>query len=343
MRLDELAARIGAQVEGDGSVEVRGVATLDAAGEGDLTFLSNPRYGAKVGTTRASAVLLPPSYAGPLRVPALRAADTYAALARILAIFHPPAPRRPGIHPTAVIDASAALGESPAVGPYAVIGARTRIGARADIGAHVTIGADTAIGDDFTAHAHASVRERVQIGDRVTLQDGAVVGSDGFGYAIDAAGQAEKMPQAGTVVLEDDVEIGAHSTIDRATVGATRIGRGAKIDNLVHVAHGCDVGEGCFLAAQVGLAGSTRLGRYVQLGGQVGVAGHLEIGDMARVAAKSGVPNDVPRGATVGGYPAVEVTVWRRVSAALPRLPELLRRVRRLEKAAAREGEEDVK
>jgi UDP-3-O-[3-hydroxymyristoyl] glucosamine N-acyltransferase len=187
------------------------------------------------------------------------------------------------------------------------------------------------IGNDFRAHARVTVRERVRIGHRVILQSGCVIGGDGFGYVIGADGTARKIIQGGTVVLEDDVEIGANSTIDRAAVGATVVRRGAKLDNLVMVAHGCSIGEGSALAAQVGLSGSTRVGRFVRIGGQVGAAGHLSIGDGAQIAAQSGIPNDVPAGSIVGGYPAVEIHTWRRVSAAVLRLPELLRRVRRIE------------
>lgn len=338
MRLDELAARIGCELQGDGGIEVGRVATLDDAQPGDVTFLSNPRYARTLPRTRASAVIVSAAFEGALPAAALRAADPYLALARALEIFAPPRREEAGIHPTALVHPTARLGPDASVGAYAVIGAGTRVGARARIGPHVVVGPATEIGDDFVAHAHVSVRERVRIGHRVTIQDGAIIGSDGFGYAVTPEGTAHKMPQTGTVILEDDVEVGANTTIDRATVGATRICRGAKIDNLVMVAHGCEIGEGCFLAAQVGLAGSTTLGRFVQLGGQVGVAGHLSIGDFSRVSAKSGVPNDVPAGKTIGGYPAADIAQWRRQSAALARLPELLQRVRRLERARSSGG-----
>lgn len=333
MRLDKLAARIGCEVHGDSTVEIHGVATLDEARSGDITFLSNPRYTRKVAATHASAIIVARTFAEPVAIPTVRAGDPYLALAKALAVFHPAMPATPGIHPTAVIDPTAQVGPDANIGPYAVIGAGVRIGARASIAAHVVINANTEIGDDFVAHSHASVRQRVRIGHRVTLQDGAVIGGDGFGYAVGEDGTAHKMPQAGTVLLEDDVEIGANATIDRATVGATRVRRGTKIDNLVQIAHGCDVGEGCFLAAQVGLAGSTKLGKYVQLGGQTGAAGHLEIGDFVRAGGKTGITGDVPSGKTVAGFPAVEITTWRRASVALARLPELLRRVKRLEQA----------
>jgi len=206
------------------------------------------------------------------------------------------------------------------------------IGADARIGAHVVIYPEVSIGDRFVAHAHVTVRERVRIGNDVVLHAGTVIGSDGFGYVADERG-IRKITQAGNVVLEDEVEIGANTTVDRAAVGSTLVRRGVKIDNLVMIAHGCEIGEHSMIAAQVGLSGSTRLGRLVRLGGQVGTAGHLTIGDGAQVAAQSGVPNSVPAGAKVGGYPATDIARWRRASVAALQLPDLLRRVRRLEKA----------
>src|SRR5439155_13787010 len=212
------------------------------------------------------------------------------------------------------------------VGPYVVVGERVTIGRDATLHARVTVYEDVTIGDGFTAHAGAVVRECVRIGDRVVLQAGAVIGSDGFGY-IPLPDRIRKIPHLGTVVLEDDVDIGANATVDRAVFGATMIGRGTKIDNLVMVAHGSRIGPECLLAAQVGVAGGATLGRRVMLGGQVGLAGHQTVGDGAQVAAKSGVHGDVPAAAVYGGYPAVDVRVWRRMVGALPRLPELVRRL----------------
>jgi UDP-3-O-[3-hydroxymyristoyl] glucosamine N-acyltransferase len=236
-----------------------------------------------------------------------------------------------GIHPTAVIAASAVVDEPVSIGAYVVVGEDVVIGSGATLHPHVTIYAGVRIGRDFVAHAGVVVREQVVIGNRVLLHPGVVIGGDGFGFAPGPDG-AVKIPQAGTVIVEDDVEVGANTTIDRATLGATIIRRGAKLDNLVMIAHNCEVGAHSFLAAQVGIAGSTKLGQGVQMGGQAGAAGHLTIGDGVQVAAQSGVPSSVPAGRTVGGYPAIEVALWRRVSAAVLRLPELLRRVRRLER-----------
>ncbi|GIW41223.1 MAG: UDP-3-O-acylglucosamine N-acyltransferase [Candidatus Binatia bacterium] len=319
-------------------MEIGGIAPLRDAGPTDLSFYVHPRYKADAETTRAGALLVPSSAEPPRPVPLLRAREPYVALAKALRVFHPEPRRTPGVHPTAVLDPSVRLGEEAEIGPYAVLEAGVVVGARARIGAYVFLGRGTTVGDDFVAHPHVVVCAGSRIGDRVTLHPGVVVGADGFGYARSGDGSVWKIPQVGTVVIEDDVEIGANSTVDRATVGATRIGRGTKIDNLVMVAHGCEIGRECFLAAQVGLAGSSRLGDRVELGGQVGVAGHLHIGDGVRAAAQSGIPNDVPAGRAVGGYPAVELALWRRASAAFARLPELLRRLRRLERRLGSQG-----
>ena len=330
MKLADIAERIGCELRGDGSIEIHGMAPIDEAEPGTLTFVANPRYRSSLQTTRASAVIVG-ALEGDLPIASLRAADPYLAFAQALELFYVPPPMHEGIHSTAVIAASARIGRNASIGPYAVVAEEVVLGDRARVDAHVVIYPQARIGNDFRAYAHVTVRERVSIGDRVTLHSGCVVGGDGFGYVIGAGSVARKIVQAGTVVIEDDVEIGANATIDRAAVGATVIRRGAKLDNLVMVAHGCSVGEGAALAAQVGLSGSTRVGRFVRLGGQVGTAGHLTIGDGAQVAAQSGVPNDVPAGGIVGGYPATDIHLWRRMSAALPRLPELLRRVRRVE------------
>ena len=331
MRLSELAAELGCELHGDGSVEIVGVAPIETAEAGEMTFVANPRYARFLATTRATAVILALD-AAEVSIPSLRSADPYAAFARAIEIFFRPVEMPMGVHPSAVIDESAHVGPGASIGPYAVIGRRVRIGSDACVGAHVVIYPEVSIGDRFVAHARVTVRERVRIGNDVILHAGAVIGSDGFGYVAGDDGSIRKITQAGNVVLEDDVEIGANTTVDRAAVGSTIVRRGAKVDNLVMIAHGCEIGEGSMIAAQVGLSGSTKLGRYVRLGGQVGSAGHLTIGDGAQVAAQSGIANSVAAGATVGGTPATDIALWRRASVAVRHLPELLRRVRRLER-----------
>jgi UDP-3-O-[3-hydroxymyristoyl] glucosamine N-acyltransferase len=332
MKLAALAERLGCELRGDGEVEIHAVRSLDDAGPGDVTFLANPKYTSQVAATRASAIILART-ADEVPLASLRSENPYLAFAEALALFH--VPRRPpaGIHPTAVVAASAKIAQPVSIGAYAVIGDDVEIGPEATIHPHVTIYPGVRIGRSFVAHAGVVVREDVQIGDRVVLHPGVVLGADGFGFAPGPRG-AVKIPQTGTVVIESDVEIGANTTIDRATLGATVVREGAKLDNLVMVGHNCEIGAHSFLAAQVGLAGSTKLGRGVQMGGQAGAAGHLTIGDGAQIVAQSGVPSSVAAGQIVGGYPAVEVARWRRASAALLRLPQLLQRVRRLERAA---------
>ena len=331
MKLAEIAQRLGCELRGDGTIEIERLAPIENAAAGDLTFVANPRYRQYLKTTRASAVIVATREEN-VSLPTLRASDPYLAFAQAIELFYTPLPQTAGIHPTAVIAANAKLGAGAAVGPYTVIGEHAVIGERARIDAHVVIYPEVCIGDDFHAHANVVVRERVRIGNRVILQSGTVIGGDGFGYVLGNDGSVRKITQAGTVILEDDVEVGANTTIDRAAVGATILRRGVKLDNLIQVAHGCEIGEGSAFAAQVGLSGSVKVGRYVRMGGQAGVAGHVSIGDGVQVAAQAGIPNDIAAGTTVGGTPATEVHVWRRMIAALPKLAELLRRVRRLEK-----------
>lgn len=331
MKLADIAERLGCELRGDGALEIDHVAPIEEAASGSLTFFSNPRYRSYLATTKATAVIVAASEAE-LPMATLRTGDPYLAFANAIDLFYTPPALPQGIHPTAVIAASASIGSDTAIGPYCVIGEGCVLGARARLDAHVVLYPEVQVGDDFRAFANVTVRERVRLGHRVILQSGCVIGGDGFGYVLASDGKARKITQAGIVVLEDDVEIGANATIDRAAVGATRIERGAKIDNLVQIAHGCHVGEGSAIAAQSGLAGSTRVGRWVRMGGQVGAAGHLTVGDGAQIAAQSGLSSDVATGTIVGGYPATEIHDWRRSIAVFRQLPDLLRRVRRLEK-----------
>ena len=332
MKLQEIAKTLGCEAAGDDQLEITGVAGLEEAGPSELTFLSNPRYARKVETTRAGAIIVGRE-AGPQRIPALVSANPYLDFARALELFYQPPRPAPGIHPTAVIAPTARLGDGASVGPYVVIGERVRIGRQAVLHAHVTIYEGAWISDEFCAHSHAVVREFCRLGNRVILQNGAVIGADGYGFARRDDGSHHKIPQSGIVVVEDDVEIQAHACIDRAAVGESRIGRGSKIDNLVQIGHACRVGENAIICAQAGIAGSTVLGNNVVLAGQVGIINHLNIGDGVLVTAQSGVGHDVPAGQKISGSPAFDNGQWLRAVSVFQRLPELHRAVRDLQKA----------
>jgi UDP-3-O-[3-hydroxymyristoyl] glucosamine N-acyltransferase len=341
MKLRELASLLRCDLEGDGDVEIADVDSLEHAGLGAVTFAVNAKRAGALAESRASAVILPPGVPSHGR-PALRTPLPQLAFARALRAFHPDRRPVPGIHPTAVVAPSARIDPSAYVGPYVVIEEDARIGARTEVRPFALVAAGVVVGEDCRIGSHVTVRA-ARLGNRVVLHDGVMVGSDGFGYTPDERGLAEKIPQVGAVEIGDDVEVGALSAIDRGTTGVTRISRGVKIDNLVMVAHNCEVGDFSIIAAQSGLSGSTRLGRGVMMGGQTGSPGHLTIGDGARVAARGAPHDDVPAGTTVGGAPAMPITVWRRAMIALERLPELLRRVRRLERAAGIEPEDGKK
>ncbi len=329
MKLGEIADRLACKLEGDAGIEIEGVAGIEEAAPGQLTFLANRRYRPAVATTFASAILIAPD-GGDVPISALRSKNPYLDFARALEFFHPAPHYAPGIHPTAVISSTAKIGAGAHVGPFCFIGENVEIGRGAILHSFVTIYRDAKIGDAFFAHSHAIIREGCLIGHRVILQNAAVIGSDGFGFAKQADGTWYKIRQAGVAVIEDDVEIQAGAIVDRATIGETRISRGAKIDNLVQVGHASKVGENSLLCGQVGLAGSTRVGKNCILAGQVGAAGHLTIGDGAVVTSQSGVPNDVPSGALYSGYPAIENKAWLKSVAVFNRLPELQKQVREL-------------
>lgn len=336
MRLGDIASAVGARLEGSADVEIDGMDPVETAGPRSLSFVANPRYLGRLGATRAGALILGPGVAGP-GCPVLRASNPYLAFARALALFARPVLPAPGVDPGARVDPAAVIGPDVRVAAGVTIGAGARVGRGSAIFPGVVVYPEVEIGEDCVLHANVVLRERVKLGSRVVLGPGAVIGGDGFGFLPLPGAGVLKIQQIGSVEIGDDVEIGANTTIDRATIGVTRVERGAKIDNLVMVAHGCTVGEESLLAAQVGLAGSTVVGPRVQLGGQVGAAGHLTIGAGARAAARSGIANDVEAGATVGGYPAMDATLWRRVSAGVRRLPEILRRLRRLERLVGQE------
>ncbi len=331
MKLRHLAEQLGCRLEGDGDLEIERVAGIEQAGPGDLTFFANPKYGAALRTTRATAVIAgEDAPTAPCAV--LRSEHPYFAFARAVAFFDTTPRPAPGIDRRAAVASDAAIGADVSVGPFVSIGAGARVGARTIIHPNVTIGAGATIGDDCVIHSNAAIRERVVLGDRVVLQNGAVVGSDGFGFARRPDGAHEKIPQIGTVVIEDDVEIGANTAIDRPAVGETRIARGAKLDNLVQIAHGVRVGARTLLAAQVGIAGSTTIEDDVVLAGQVGVAGHLTIGKGASATAQTGIPSSVDAGTMVSGYPAIPNRDWLKASAVFRRLPELKKAVVDLER-----------
>lgn len=334
MKLSEIALRIGCDVRSLEDVEITGVAGIDDAGLGDLTFVSNRKYISRIKNTKASAIILDHDLPD-VSIPSLRTSSPYLAFAKALELFFSPTPPDPGIHTTAVVARDVRLGPAASIGPFAVISRNCILGARATIHAHVVIYPGVTIGDDVVIHAGAIVREYCKIGNRVTIQNGAIIGSDGFGFAPQEDGSYYPIPQSGLVIIEDDVDIGANTTIDRAAVGITRIRRGAKLDNMVQVGHGAQVGENNVLAAQVGLAGSTRLGRNVQVGGQVGFAGHTDVGDGAVITAQSGTSHNIEAGAVVSGSPAFDTATWRRSVAAFPKLPNLIRQMRRLEKEVA--------
>lgn len=329
MKLGDLAARLECPLEGPADLEITGVAGMDEASGSEITFFSNPKYLPKLHTTRAGAIIAGPDV-NALGKPVLRSADPYMSFAQALEIFYPPQRPPAGIHPTAVIAPDVKLGRNPSIGPYVVIEPGSQIGDDCVLKSFVAIYPGVKIGDRFLAHAHAVVRENVRIGNDVILQNGVVIGGDGFGFAPRPDGTYYKIVQAGTVVIDDGVEVQSNSCIDRAAVGETRLRRGVKVDNLVQVAHGCDIGENSLLCSQVGIAGSATLGKNVILTGQVGVAGHLTIGDRVIATPQTGVPNDVPPGKTISGSPAVDHDVWLKASAVYRRLPEMFAAYRKV-------------
>jgi UDP-3-O-[3-hydroxymyristoyl] glucosamine N-acyltransferase len=334
MKLREIAEKLDCRLEGDGELEIAGVAGMEHAGPGQITFLANPKYAPKVKHTRASAILVSEAVHD-LPIASLVSDNPYLDFARALALFYQPPRPAVGVHPLAYVATTATIGENCSIGPFAVVGEHVRLGRNAVLHPHVVIYEGAEIGDDFLAHSHASVREFCRIGDRVILQNSVVVGGDGFGFAKRTNGSQFKIVQSGLTVIEDDVEIQSLTSIDRATVGETRVKRGAKIDSLVQVGHACVVGEDNIICAQTGLAGSTVLEKNVLLAGQVGSAGHLTVREGAIVYAQSGIGGDVAPGARISGSPAFAANEWLRSITILPKLPELLKTVRELKKRLA--------
>jgi UDP-3-O-[3-hydroxymyristoyl] glucosamine N-acyltransferase len=338
LSLEELARRIGAEVRGDRTRRVRGVARLEEAGPDEVAFFANPRYRAELKRTRAAAVILSEDEAAlaPESAARLIAPQPYVAFAKASAVFHPQDRSPAGVHAMAQVAAGAEVDPTASVGGGCLVGPGARIGPRTILHPGSSVLDEARVGADCVLWTGAVVRERCVLGDRVVLQPNAVVGSDGFGFAFDLEGDGDgpvhrKVPQAGIARIEDDVELGACTCVDRATLGETVVGRGTKVDNLVQIGHNVRIGPLSLIVAQVGISGSTEIGAGVVLAGQVGIVGHVKIGDGARVGAQAGVPNDIPEGATYTGYPAMPHREWLRTMAALPRVPELVKLVRKLE------------
>lgn len=330
MKLRDLAEQLECRLDGDGEIEIVRVAGIQDALPGDLTFLANPKYDTALARTRASAVLLRDGApAAPCAM--LRARDPYLAFAQAVGLFAPAWRPAPGVHAMAAVAADARLAANVSIGAFVAVGEGAAIGDNTVIFPNVTIGPGARVGDDCVIHSNVAIRERVTLGNRVVLQNGVVVGSDGYGFVRRGDGTHQKIPQIATVVIEDDVELGANTAVDRPAVGETRIRRGTKVDNLVQIGHGVTIGRDVLMAAQVGIAGSTDVADDVIFGGQVGVGGHLTVGRGAVAVGQSGVTNSLEPGAMVAGYPALDARQWRRASVVFKRLPELKRRIEQLE------------
>ena len=330
MKLGELATRLGAELRGNANLDITGVKGIEEAGPTEVTFVANPKYASLARTTRAAAVIVEPEFQE-ISAATVRINNPYLAFSRALGIFYQAPHYAPGIHPTAVVDHSAKIGKDAHIGPYAVIGPHVQVGPHANILAHVVLYPGVKVGSHFFAHAHSVVRENCVLGDHVTLENGAIVGGDGFGFAKNDSGRWEKIPQSGPVRLGNYVDVQSNATVDRATVGATEIGDGTKIDNLVQIGHGSTVGQNTLICAQTGLAGSSVIGNNVILAGQVGIAGHCTVGDGVILTAQSAVSHDVPPGKMISGSPGFDNRTWLRAVTLFQRLPELAKRLGALE------------
>ena len=332
----EIASRVGGQLDGDGSGIICGLAGIKEAVAEDITFLANPRYAADLAKTNAGAVLVGMKTEKIGTAALIRVPDPDRSFAQIAALFAPPAPKpAPGVHPTAIVATDAIIGSGVSIGPLCVVESGAQLGPNSVVGAQCYIGQGVVIGADTRLYPQVSIREYVRIGNRVIIHNGTVIGSDGFGYTVDQEGVRTKIPQIGTVWIDDDVEVGANVTIDRARFGKTRIGKGVKIDNLVQIAHNVVIGDHAVIVAQVGISGSSTIGSKAVLAGQVGIAGHLSVGEGAIVGAQSGVSKNVPPGAFFFGYPAMPYEKITRVHGNMLRLPLLKEKVDLLEKEVA--------
>src|SRR6185312_5776950 len=332
MNLAELARALDAELRGNPGHSITGVAGIEEAGPEHVSFIANPRYSALARTTHAGAVIVAPDFPD-IATATLRTANPYLAFAKAVRLFYQEPEYPPGIHPTAVIAPTAKIGGNAHIGAYVVVSEGAVIGDNATLLPHVVIYPHAVIGNNFFAHAHSIVREYCRLGNDIVLQNGAIVGSDGFGFAKDDAGVWQKIVQSGPAILEDAVEVQANSCIDRASVGETRIGYGVKIDNLAQIGHGSKIGANSLVCAQVGLAGSSETGRSVILAGQAGVAGHCKLGDGVVMTAQSGVSHDVPPGKIISGSPAFDNRQWLRATAVFARLPEIMRQLQRRDKS----------
>ncbi len=337
MKLGELASRLGAELRGNAETEVTGVKGIEEAGPAEITFVANPKYAGLARKTKAAAILVEPGFPD-IETPTLRIKNPYHAFSRALGMFYQPPSYPAGVHETAVIDTTAQIAEGAHIGAYVVIGPGVKLGPHSTLLPHVVLYPGVKTGSHFFAHAHAVVRENCQLGDHVTLENGAIVGADGFGFSKNDLGQWEKIPQSGPVLIGDRVDVQANACVDRATVGATEIGDGSKIDNLVQIGHGSRVGKDTLVCAQTGLAGSSVIGNNVILAGQAGVAGHCTVNDGVILTAQSAVSHDVPPGKIISGSPGFDNRVWLRAVTIFQRLPELLKRLDRLEKRVASQG-----
>lgn len=326
-RLLELEAPEGVELK------ISGVSTVEAASPQEITFLANDRYAARLKDSRAGAVLVPEDFDGAAPMTVLRSASPRLALVKLVAYFHPAGRRPSGVHPTAVVPDSCTLGAHVYLGPYAVLGENVQLADGVVVHAHAVLYDDVHVGAGTEIHSHVSIREGTRIGANVIIHNGTVIGADGFGFEPDAEGRLVKVPQVGTVQIDDDVELQANVCVDRAALGVTRIGRGTKLDNFAQVAHGCTIGEDTVVCGQVGLSGSTHIGNHAMLGGQSGFAGHTRVGDGTKVAAQSGVMSDLEAGKIYAGTPAGEIGKMMRAAGLIPKLPDLYKRLRKLEKA----------
>lgn len=332
MKLTEIADRLGGTLEGDGAIEISAVAGLKEAGAGDISFLANPKYAAQVAETEASAVIVPADWDRSVKCALIRVENSDESFAVVAELFNEPVPAQaPGIHPTAVVAESAQLGDGVSIGAHCTIDAGVVIGANTVIQSNCVIGYKTIIGEDCLLYPLVSTREFTEIGNRVIIHNGTVVGSDGFGYAVQKDGSRTKIPQIGKVVVGDDVEIGANVAIDRARFGKTKIGKGTKIDNLVQIAHNVVIGEHSVMCGQAGISGSSIIGSRVILAGQAGLAGHLEVGDGAIVGAQSGVMKDIDPKDFVIGSPAMPHLQFKKMVANTILLPKLRDKIKQLE------------